>query len=250
MAACTRWEGTPLLHVAGEAAAARHAPAYAATAASRLPGLLQLHISQTQMPHAPHVPCVQVIDRVPDIDPDAAGEEPEGVEGNIELRNVKFAYPARSDVMVFNGFDLTVPAGKTVALVGSSGSGKSTVGGHVLWAKGVGSSALPHSAGAGAVRSAVFILGSAHCGHWQVMLHGPHDAEHAAAPGLQIVGLIERFYDPLEGQVLLDGRDLKSLKLTWLRDQVSAGCPGRLGSLQLVPGPPVLPFGISVAVWC
>lgn len=55
------------------------------------------------------------------------------------------------------------PAGKTVALVGSSGSGKSTV-----------------------------------------------------------VGLIERFYDPLEGQVLLDGVDIRTLKLSWLRTQVSS----------------------------
>lgn len=54
------------------------------------------------------------------------------MEGRIELRNVKFAYPARSDVMIFNGFDLVVPAGKTVALVGSSGSGKSTVSNPVL----------------------------------------------------------------------------------------------------------------------
>lgn len=38
----------------------------------------------------------------------------------------------------------------------------------------------------------------------------------------QVVGLVERFYDPLEGQVLLDGKDLKSLKLSWLRNQVGA----------------------------
>ena len=48
-------------------------------------------------------------------------------------------------------------------------------------------------------------------------------------PPAQVVGLIERFYDPAEGQVLLDGRDLKSLKLTWLRDQVGAGW-GLLGA--------------------
>lgn len=36
-----------------------------------------------------------------------------------------------------------------------------------------------------------------------------------------VVGLIERFYDPLEGRVLLDGRDIRTLKLNWLRSHVS-----------------------------
>lgn len=49
------------------------------------------------------------------------------VEGTIELKNVKFSYPARLDVPVFEDISLTIPAGKTVALVGESGSGKSTV---------------------------------------------------------------------------------------------------------------------------
>lgn len=35
-----------------------------------------------------------------------------------------------------------------------------------------------------------------------------------------IVGLIERFYDPVHGEVLLDGRNLKTLKLSWLRSQI------------------------------
>lgn len=38
-----------------------------------------------------------------------------------------FAYPSRPDVRVFDGFNLRVDAGSTVALVGQSGSGKSTV---------------------------------------------------------------------------------------------------------------------------
>ncbi len=66
-----------------------------------------------------------------------------------------------SHALFCRDFSLTIPAGKTVALVGSSGSGKSTV-----------------------------------------------------------VGLIERFYDPASGCVLLDGRDLRSLQLKWLRIQV------------------------------
>ena len=47
--------------------------------------------------------------------------------GNLSLRNVKFAYPSRPDQEVCNGYNLKVVAGTTFALVGSSGSGKSTV---------------------------------------------------------------------------------------------------------------------------
>lgn len=35
-----------------------------------------------------------------------------------------------------------------------------------------------------------------------------------------IIQLIERFYDPIQGQVLLDGHDIKSLQLNFLRSQV------------------------------
>jgi len=35
-----------------------------------------------------------------------------------------------------------------------------------------------------------------------------------------VVGLIERFYEPLSGQVLLDGADLGSYNLRWLRKQI------------------------------
>ena len=35
-----------------------------------------------------------------------------------------------------------------------------------------------------------------------------------------VVGLIERFYDPQGGSVMLDGVDIRSLRLSWLRDQV------------------------------
>ncbi|KAI8835770.1 P-loop containing nucleoside triphosphate hydrolase protein [Chytriomyces cf. hyalinus JEL632] len=45
----------------------------------------------------------------------------------IEFKNVSFAYPSRRDVQVLDGFSLSIRKGQTVALVGSSGSGKSTI---------------------------------------------------------------------------------------------------------------------------
>ena len=35
-----------------------------------------------------------------------------------------------------------------------------------------------------------------------------------------VIGLIERFYDPVSGQVLLDGVDIRGLNLRWLREQL------------------------------
>ncbi|EKX53578.1 hypothetical protein GUITHDRAFT_100562 [Guillardia theta CCMP2712] len=104
----------------------------------------------------------KLIDRVPKIDiQDEGGERPASVKGDIELRNVHFAYPARPEAQIFSGLNLTINAGQTVALVGSSGSGKST-----------------------------------------------------------IISLIERFYEPDQGQVLLDGKDIKTLNLSWLRSHL------------------------------
>ncbi|CAI8614637.1 unnamed protein product [Vicia faba] len=104
----------------------------------------------------------RIIDHKPGIDRNSeSGLELETVTGLVELKNVDFSYPSRPDVKILNDFSLNVPAGKTIALVGSSGSGKSTV-----------------------------------------------------------VSLIERFYDPTSGQVMLDGHDIKTLKLKWLRQQI------------------------------
>lgn len=47
--------------------------------------------------------------------------------GDVNLEKVNFAYPTRKAAKVFDEIDLEIPAGKVVALVGSSGSGKSTV---------------------------------------------------------------------------------------------------------------------------
>nr|CAD1841998.1 unnamed protein product [Ananas comosus var. bracteatus] len=83
------------------------------------------------------------------------------VQGNIEFRNVYFSYLSRPEIPILSGFYLTVPARKTVALVGRNGSGKSS-----------------------------------------------------------IIPLMERFYDPTLGEVLLDGENIKNLKLEWLRSQI------------------------------
>lgn len=51
----------------------------------------------------------------------------QSLAGNIQFKNVKFAYPTRPDHVILKNFNLNIPAGKTVAIVGASGNGKSTV---------------------------------------------------------------------------------------------------------------------------
>lgn len=103
------------------------------------------------------------IDRVSPLNPtDDEGEKLDHLEGTIRLANIKHIYPSRPDVVVMNDVSLEIPAGKTTALVGASGSGKST-----------------------------------------------------------IVGLVERFYDPVEGTVYLDGHDISKLNLRWMRQQMA-----------------------------
>lgn len=71
---------------------------------------------------------MEVINRVPKIDSaDMEGQILRNVSGEVQFQHVQFAYPSRPDAMVLNDLSLTIPAGRTVALVGGSGSGKSTV---------------------------------------------------------------------------------------------------------------------------
>lgn len=70
----------------------------------------------------------RIIDHRPEVEKNSeSGLELESVTGQFELQNVDFSYPSRPEIKVLNSFSLTVPAGKTIAVVGSSGSGKSTV---------------------------------------------------------------------------------------------------------------------------
>lgn len=68
------------------------------------------------------------IDLVPSIDSgNEGGLKPSTVVGEIIVENVDFNYPARPEVHVLQNLSLKFPAGKTTALVGASGSGKSTI---------------------------------------------------------------------------------------------------------------------------
>lgn len=60
-------------------------------------------------------------------DGDSDGNSLVSVQGKIEFRNVYFSYPSCPGISILNGIYLTIPAKKTVALVGRSGSGKSSL---------------------------------------------------------------------------------------------------------------------------
>merc|ERR1712038_1180020 len=49
------------------------------------------------------------------------------VKGDFELRDIKFFYQMRPDNIVLENFNLSIKAGRVVALVGKSGGGKSTI---------------------------------------------------------------------------------------------------------------------------
>ncbi|KAJ9186944.1 hypothetical protein P3X46_002457 [Hevea brasiliensis] len=105
----------------------------------------------------------QVIHRKSLISHRSTGKTLDKIEGNIDICDVHFAYPSRQENLILKGFSLPIPAGKTVALVGSSGCGKSTV-----------------------------------------------------------ISLVERFYDPLKGEILIDKHNIKDLDLKFLRRNIGA----------------------------
>ena len=79
----------------------------------------------------------------------------------IEFRNVRFSYPTRPDLEILKGLSFTVRAGQKIALVGPSGSGKSSV-----------------------------------------------------------IALLERFYVPNSGEIIVNGTPIKALEMKYWRDQI------------------------------
>jgi ATP-binding cassette subfamily B protein len=63
----------------------------------------------------------------PVMDPAMPVALPRPVRGDIAFENVTFRYPARPEVSALNGVSLRVAPGETVALVGPSGAGKTTI---------------------------------------------------------------------------------------------------------------------------
>uniref|UniRef100_A0A3P9I9C9 ATP-binding cassette, sub-family B (MDR/TAP), member 4 n=1 Tax=Oryzias latipes TaxID=8090 RepID=A0A3P9I9C9_ORYLA len=101
-----------------------------------------------------------IIDKEPIIDSYSEdGFKPDFIKGDIEFSNIHFTYPSRPDIL--ENMSLSVKSGQTMALVGSSGCGKSTT-----------------------------------------------------------IQLLQRFYDPVEGNVSIDGHDIRSLNVRYLREMI------------------------------
>jgi ATP-binding cassette subfamily B (MDR/TAP) protein 1 len=70
----------------------------------------------------------EIIDRKSAVDSlSVEGASIPNFQGDIKLGGIRFTYPSRPDVNVLQNFDLDIPANKTTALLGASGSGKSTI---------------------------------------------------------------------------------------------------------------------------
>ncbi|CAH2055806.1 unnamed protein product, partial [Iphiclides podalirius] len=90
-------------------------------------GLTTPHIEALASARSSAAAIFKVIDRKPDIDSLSTEGTKPILDGNLELRDVSFRYPARPDVQVLYGLSLKINQNETVALVGPSGCGKSTV---------------------------------------------------------------------------------------------------------------------------
>lgn len=89
--------------------------------------MLGFILLQWERAGAAAVRVFEILDEEPSIsDPD--DPVPLGpIEGRVEFDNVRFAYPAGEGDAVLHGLSFTIEAGETIALVGATGSGKSTI---------------------------------------------------------------------------------------------------------------------------
>merc|ERR1719238_387817 len=70
----------------------------------------------------------EATDRTPTINVlDTSGVKDLDLRGDVEVKDVTFAYPSAPDHLVCKGYSLSIMAGQTLALSGASGSGKSTI---------------------------------------------------------------------------------------------------------------------------
>ncbi|XP_069680453.1 multidrug resistance protein homolog 49-like [Periplaneta americana] len=91
-------------------------------------GLTTPHLEAFAVARGSAAAVFSVLDRVPKIDSlSKTGKRLAEFHGDIQLDGVHFQYPARPEVKVLQGINLNVKSGEKVALVGSSGCGKSTV---------------------------------------------------------------------------------------------------------------------------
>jgi ABC-type bacteriocin/lantibiotic exporter with double-glycine peptidase domain len=60
-------------------------------------------------------------------DKKSLGRRPSAALGDLAFENVRFAYPTKLDLAVFENMNLRIPRGRSIAVVGTSGSGKSTL---------------------------------------------------------------------------------------------------------------------------
>jgi ATP-binding cassette subfamily B (MDR/TAP) protein 1 len=129
----------------------------------------------------------ETINRVSPIDIESEeGIKLDKAEGRIQLKNVSFIYPSRPEVKTLKNVSLDIEPGTTVALVGSSGSGKSNILYFFLFFISI---------------RFVFVY----------------------LPFHFFIGTVVslRFYDPIEGEILVDEHDIKGLNLKWFRRQMS-----------------------------
>jgi ABC-type multidrug transport system fused ATPase/permease subunit len=77
--------------------------------------------STLQRAKASAINTFEILDRKPLIDPELEGIEPESVKGSVDLKDIRFAYPARPNIEIFKGnFGFHGKANTMIALVVSA----------------------------------------------------------------------------------------------------------------------------------